>query len=601
VAHPRSPRVLVALLAAALPFAGAGAASAATTAPEFSEQVLFAQHTDGYFCFRIPAVVKAVDGTLLAFAEGRVNSCADSGDIDLVLKRSTDGGRTWGPLQVVIPGNGDTRDNPAPVVDRRTGRIVLMTSYNPGDDDTKRRPFVQYSDDDGATWSAARDLTDEIVKPEWNSWYATGPGHAVQLQHGPHKGRLIVPANHEGDGGALAGGPQGGHLNYSDDGGTTWKIGADDTRRTNDVSPGELSTTELPDGRIYVNARANTGTDPGNRNTATSSDGGLTFDAPFRTLPRLEAPKVQGSVLDVGHRIFLSVPDHPVSREIMAVRTSDDNGRNFQKMGKVIYWGPSAYSDLVDLGGDHLGLLYEAGQAGPYEAIRFAQFNDAYLRTPNGTPPGLPKPPQPGPTTPDLSGYRNDGYVRGGMTSPSEFDGVDDYVQVPWNESLDLGAGDFTWSARIRYSDTTGTHSILWAYRVGSGAPQIWLRAEPANKRLIAIMGTGNGTPTVTTTQAYNDGQWHDVVLRRADGQLTLTVDGRQASSVADPGGSVTEGKQFTIDGIDVGQRLDGAQRFHGSISDVRIYSRAVPDDELATARRGLRLWLPLERIGDAK
>ncbi|MFB9831673.1 LamG domain-containing protein [Actinoallomurus acaciae] len=182
------------------------------------------------------------------------------------------------------------------------------------------------------------------------------------------------------------------------------------------------------------------------------------------------------------------------------------------------------------------------------------------------------------------------------MTSPSEFDGIDDYIQVPWNESLDLGAGDFTWSARIRYSDTTGTHSILWAYQVGSGAPQIWLRAEPANNRLIAIMGTGNGTPTVTTAQAYNDGQWHDVVLRRTAGQVTLSVDG-QATSVADPGGSVTEGKQFAIDGIDVGQRLDGAQRFHGSISDVRIYDRAVPDDRLATARSGLRLWLPLDRI----
>jgi sialidase-1 len=183
------------------------------------------------------------------------------------------------------------------------------------------------------------------------------------------------------------------------------------------------------------------------------------------------------------------------------------------------------------------------------------------------------------------------------MSSPSEFDGVDDYVQVPWARSLDLGAGDFTSTARIHYTDITGTRAILWAYRVGSGAPQIWLRAEPANKRLIATLGTGEGTATVTTPQAYNDGQWHDVVLRRAGGRLTLTVDGR-TTSVTAPGGSVTEGKQFTIDGIDIGQRLDGLQRFHGSISDVRIYSRAVPDDELATARHGLRLWLPLDRIG---
>lgn len=298
------------LLAAALPLATAGAASA-RTAPEFTQQVIFAQHTDGYSCFRIPAIVRANDGTLLAFAEGRVNGCGDAGDIDLVLKRSTDGGRTWGPLQVVLPGNGDTRGNPAPVVDRRTGRIVLMTTWNPGDDDTIRHPFVQTSDDDGATWSAARDLTGELVRPEWNSWYATGPGHAIQLQHGPHKGRLIVPANHEGDGGALKGGPQGGHLDYSDDGGLTWKIGADDTRTTNDVSPGELSATELADGRIYVNARDNTGTDPGNRNTATSSDGGLTFDAPFRTLPKVDAPKVQGSVLRAGEEDLPVRPGPP--------------------------------------------------------------------------------------------------------------------------------------------------------------------------------------------------------------------------------------------------------------------------------------------------
>ncbi|GLY85582.1 sialidase family protein [Actinoallomurus iriomotensis] len=597
--HFRLPRTAAAaLVTAVLPIATAGAA-AAKTAPEFTEQVIFAQHTDGYYCFRIPAVIRANDGTLLAFAEGRVNSCGDSGDIDLVLKRSTDGGRTWGPLQVVLSGDTDTHGNPVPVVDRRTGRIVLMTSYNPAADQTKRREFTQYSDDDGATWSTARDVTGEVTKPAWNSWYATGPGHGIQLSSGPHKGRLVVGASHEGDGGALKGGPQGGHLLYSDDGGTTWKIGADDTRTTNDITPQELSITELGNGRIYANARDNTGTDPGNRDIATSSDGGLTFDRPFTPIPKVSAPKSQGSVLKVGKKVLLSDEAHPVTREVMAIRSSSDDGRNFGSVGKVVHWGPAAYSDLVDLGGGEIGLTYEAGDASPYEGIRFARFNEAYLATPNGTPPGLPKPPAPGPTTPDLSGHRNDGYVRGGMTSPSEFDGVDDYVQVPWNRSLDLGAGDFTWSARIRYTDTGGTHSILWAYRVGGGAPQIWLRAEPANKRLIATVGTGAGTATVTTTQPYNDGQWHDVVLRRSGGTLTLGVDGR-STSVADPGGSVTEGRQFAIDGIDVGQRLDGVQRFHGSIADVRIFARAVPDDQITTTHRDLRLSLPLDRIEGA-
>jgi len=92
----------------------------------------------GYACFRIPAVVKTVEGTLLAFAEGRVNHCGDAGDIDIVLKRSTDGGRTWGPLQVVNEGAGDTHGNPAPIVDRGTGRIVLAETYNPGRADGTR-------------------------------------------------------------------------------------------------------------------------------------------------------------------------------------------------------------------------------------------------------------------------------------------------------------------------------------------------------------------------------------------------------------------------------------------------------------------------------
>ncbi len=182
------------------------------------------------------------------------------------------------------------------------------------------------------------------------------------------------------------------------------------------------------------------------------------------------------------------------------------------------------------------------------------------------------------------------------MSTAGDFDGVDDHIQVPWAKSLDLGAGDFTWTARIRYSDTTANRTILWAYRVGSGAPEIWLRAEPQNDRIRALIQTDQGSAVVGTAHAYNDGQWHDVVLRRTGGQLSLTVDG-QAASVPAPAGSVTEGKQFTIDGVDVGERLDGVDPFHGSISDVRIYSRAVPDDELANARYGLRLSLPLSRI----
>ncbi len=204
----RSLRTAIAALTAVtvgalLPTPGAQAAPERTAA--FEEQVLFKASQDpGYACFRIPAVVRTVKGTLLAFAEGRVDNCGDAGDIDLVLKRSHDGGRTWGPLQVINEGGGDTHGNPAPVVDRTTGRVLLAETFNTGRTDGKncdipcdRTPHLQHSDDDGRTWSQPRDLSEEILPDNWNSWYATGPVHGVQLTRGRHAGRLVFAVNAE--------------------------------------------------------------------------------------------------------------------------------------------------------------------------------------------------------------------------------------------------------------------------------------------------------------------------------------------------------------------------------------------------------------------
>lgn len=135
-------RLRAALVAAVATLATAATLSPAesqpaTKTPSFEQQVLFkASQEPGYACFRIPAIVKSKDGTLLAFAEGRVLNCGDAADIDIVLKRSTDGGRTWGPLQVVNDGAGNTHGNPAPMVDRETGRILLAETYNTGRTDS---------------------------------------------------------------------------------------------------------------------------------------------------------------------------------------------------------------------------------------------------------------------------------------------------------------------------------------------------------------------------------------------------------------------------------------------------------------------------------
>ena len=144
--------------------------------------------------------MRTTAGTLLAFAEGRVRDCGDDEDIDLVLRRSDDGGRTWGPLQVVAEGNGETRGNPVPIVDRRTGRIVLVSTHNgpaPCPNGCDRDPYVQLQRRQRRDVDRApRELT-EAKRPEWNFWYATGPMHGIQLDRGPHAGRLVVGANFE--------------------------------------------------------------------------------------------------------------------------------------------------------------------------------------------------------------------------------------------------------------------------------------------------------------------------------------------------------------------------------------------------------------------
>lgn len=195
-ARLRSTLTAVLTTAALLALPSPAQAQPTAESQGFEQQVLFKASQDpGYACFRIPAVVKTTKGTLLAFAEGRVNDCSDAGDIDIVLKRSTDGGRTWGPLQVVNEGGGDTHGNPAPIVDRETGRILLAETYNTGRTDGRncdvpcdRTPHMQHSDDDGLTWSEPRDLSDEILPDHWNSWYATGPVHGIQLSRGRHAG-----------------------------------------------------------------------------------------------------------------------------------------------------------------------------------------------------------------------------------------------------------------------------------------------------------------------------------------------------------------------------------------------------------------------------
>lgn len=328
---------------------------------------------NGFDTYRIPAVIQAKDGTLLAFAEARKNSRNDTGDIDLVVRRSSDGGVTWSGIITIWDDAENVCGNPSPVVDRNTGRIVLAATWNKGTDkekeihartsDDTRRVFVMYSDDNGLTWSQAREITDQAKLPEW-TWYATGPCHAIQLQ----SGRIVVPCDH----GVFSNGPAGthSHIIYSDDIGETWHIGGD---------PGtgnESTVAELSNGDLMLNMRGDRSRSREHfRIVAVSHDQGLTFDTPYSEI-QLAEPVCNASICNLGtgrkpsKALAFTNPCHESKRKCMTLQVSPDNGKSWSK-AMLLTAGDSAYSDLLALKDGSVGVLYENGRNNPYEQISF--------------------------------------------------------------------------------------------------------------------------------------------------------------------------------------------------------------------------------------
>lgn len=347
------------------------AAPALSAAPEPSVKVtVFQAGDDGYHTFRIPALLATKKGTLLAFAEGRKGSRGDSGDIDVVVKRSTDQGRTWSGIELVADRGDDTIGNPCPVQDTKTGRIFLPLTCNPGNiterqmiDRTvpdRRTVLLTYSDDDGLTWTFLTEITSFTRKPEW-TWYATGPGVGIQTR----TGRLVIPCDHavEGKTATLS------HVIYSDDHGKTWHIGGSSEPGTN-----ECQVVELRDGTLMLNMRNYHRQN--RRAVALSHDGGETWE-PMTHDPALVEPVCQASLIARDNDLFFSNPAS-TRRERLTVRGSRDQGKTWSA-GQVVHEGPAAYSCLAPLKRDRIGCLYECGEVSAYERIVFTSLPRSVL------------------------------------------------------------------------------------------------------------------------------------------------------------------------------------------------------------------------------
>lgn len=376
----------------------------AAVAADSPRVTVFKNGAEGYNFFRIPTLVRAANGDLLAFCEAREGG--DASEIDLVLKRSSDGGKSWSELRVVQDSDdfldqfGDepppiTVGNPAPVVDLidpvHPGRIWLPFTLE------NDRVFVVYSDDHGRTWSERREVTADVKLDTWG-WYATGPVHSIQIRRGPYAGRLVVPADHRLGDVARDEGPNGAQAIYSDDHGQTWKLGAVDDTYGNGMNANETAVVELNDGRLYFNTRNQRGEAPGTRGEAYSEDGGESFVPSgdhrykwFVPCPEiLDPPVVQCALLRGASRldgddrdiILFSGPDENgpsgKGRSDLRIRYSTDETRSWRD-GPLIHMGPAAYSDMVriDPRDDRIGILFEAGNPSEqrYSRIDFAVFS----------------------------------------------------------------------------------------------------------------------------------------------------------------------------------------------------------------------------------
>jgi sialidase-1 len=336
---------------------------------------IFKSAEEGYNTFRIPAIIATKNGSLLSFAEGRKNGSSDSGDIDLVMKRSDDYGKTWSALKVIRDDGSNVCGNPAPVQDEKTGIIYLLSTWNLGTDresdiingtsrDT-RRVFIMRSVDDGITWSEPEEIT-SYVKPDSWSWYATGPCHGIRIRKGRYSNRMVIPCDHI----ETTTKKYYSHIIYSDDHGLTWNIGG----ITPQDQVNECTVTEISGGRLMLNMR-NYDRSKKTRKVAISNDGGIHWSNIYADTILVE-PICQASILTFSLRgnkpaviLFLNPADED-KRVNMTLRISYDDGSNWQK-SIVLYKGPSAYSDMALLKSSDLGVIFEAGKISPYEGIVF--------------------------------------------------------------------------------------------------------------------------------------------------------------------------------------------------------------------------------------
>lgn len=300
-------------------------------------------------CYRIPALITAPNGDLIAAIDERVPSCGDlkwNDDINIVMRRSVDNGASWSEIETVVDyPPGQSASDPSMILDRETGIIFMFFNFMDLHSAQDVYSFkVLKSIDNGHSWSTPEDITSQISKPEWHTDFKfITSGRGIQTSSGKLLHTMVNLKN-------------GLHLFGSDDHGATWYL--IDCR----ITPGDESKlVELIDGTWMINSRVN-GT--GHRYIHTSTDEGKSWIThPDSSLidPGCNASIVRYTSIKEGadkNRLLFSNASSKDGRTNMTIRVSYDEGNNWTK-GKTIYSGGSAYSSLSILANGDIGLFFE--------------------------------------------------------------------------------------------------------------------------------------------------------------------------------------------------------------------------------------------------
>lgn len=313
----------------------------------------YVRNADNYSYYRIPAMVITKHDNVLAFAEGRVDGREDGGNIDIVVKRSGDRGRTWQDLIVIFNDGSNTCHNPCPIYLPETNRVVML--MNKGYSDS--RVFMTYSDNEGQTWETPKEITTGL-RPDGMMRFTQGPCHGIVKQLEPCKGRLIVPGyqrksnNDEYHANAV----------YSDDNGMTWKMGGVvPTPNTN-----ESTVCELSDGSLLMSIRM--ADDVNYRGHSISKDGGMTWSE-VEIISSLPDPGCQGSLFTYsygdgndGKNILLFCnPAWQPRRWHNTLRASLDDGKTWTAGVDYTFEEVGGYTDIGVFSDGQIALLSEYG------------------------------------------------------------------------------------------------------------------------------------------------------------------------------------------------------------------------------------------------